>query len=70
MILATACILALSTLFSFKSIGNQISVDKRAIVLFVLLMVIHCIVKKIIKKKPSPIVMIIISAVMGIAIYL
>lgn len=60
LILSTAVTMALSRFYSNNSI------DIKALVVFALLILIHFGVKKVCKKSPSPIAMIVISAVMGV----
>ncbi len=69
MILATAITIGLSTLFLFKTVESTFSPDIKAIIILVVLLAIHFAYKMISKKKPSPILMILISAVMGILLY-
>lgn len=69
LIVATALTMFLSTLLGFANIGDNVSVDVRGIIIFAAIVAISNIVKKIKGKKPSPILMIVISAVMGIALY-
>ncbi len=70
MIISTAIIMLFSTLFSFSKIGDSIIFEFRGIIIFLLLVLIHIIFKKIKRKNPSPIFMILISAVMGIIFYI
>ncbi len=69
MILATAITIGLSTLFSFKSLGDSFIPDISGIIILSALFLIHFIYKKFSKKKTSPILMILISAGMGILLY-
>ena len=69
LILATAVTMFFSTIFDFSSIKSSFSPDIRAIIILALLITIHIVFKKIKKKKPSPILMILISAGLGIAFY-
>lgn len=69
MILATALTMAGSTLLGFSSLSEKISPDVRGIGLFACLLLLHGLSVKIWKKKPSPILMILISAGLGILIY-
>ena len=62
MILATAVTMGLSTLGGYTP-------DGRAIAVFVLLGLVHCGYKKIRQKAPSPIGMILLSAVLGIVFW-
>ncbi len=65
MILSTAGMIGLSTLFSFAKLGDCIEMDIRGIGILFILVALHLGVKKRWNKEPSPIVMILLSAVMG-----
>ena len=69
LILAVAATLALSTLFGFGKIGDTLSVDWRGLVIFAVVAGAAEVLKKIRKKPVSPIVMILISAVLGMVLY-
>lgn len=69
MILATALTMAGSTLLGFSSLSEKIRPDIRTIGLFICLLLLHTLSMKIWKKKPSPILMILISAGLGMLIY-
>ena len=69
MILSTAVTMGLSVLFSFTDIKGGFDVDIRGIFLLLLLFAISFIYKKYKTKKPSPILMILISAVVGVLLY-
>ena len=68
-ILATAITLALSTLFGIKDVFSSPSPDLVGIVIFVLVALIPPIFKRLFNKKPSPIILILSSAVLGILFY-
>ena len=69
LILATAVTMFLSTILGFSNINTEFSPDIRALIIFVVLVSIALVLKKLTKKKPSPILMILISAGLGIVIY-
>lgn len=69
MILATALTMAGSILLGFSSLSEKISPDVRTVGLFGCLLLLHGLSVKIRKKKPSPILMILISAGLGMLIY-
>ena len=70
LILGTAITLGLSTLFSFKSVYEGApSPDIQGIIIFLAVLAAAMIIKKISGKKPSPIVLILISAGLGMIIY-
>ena len=69
LILATALTMGLSTLFSFTTIRSAPEVDLRGIVILLLLITLHFGYKHFKKKAPSPILMIVLSAGLGILFY-
>lgn len=66
MILATAVIMGLSTLFNFESLGHGFSINYSFVLIFVILIAVHFLSKHFFKKTLSPILMILFSAVLGI----
>ena len=70
LILATAATMLLSTLTGIKAISaSTLDIDVAGIMIFVVLLGIVFVSKKLKKKKPSPIVMILISAGLGMIFY-
>ena len=69
MILATALTMALGTLLGFTAMSNPLSPDLRAIGIFLLLVGVHVFWRKRRSKAPSPIAMILLSAVLGMVLY-
>ena len=69
LISATAVTMLLSILLNFKRIGDTISPDIRGIVILVILAAVGIAIKKAFKKAPSPILMIAISAFLGVIFY-
>jgi chromate transporter len=69
LILATAVTMLLSTLLGITTIGGGYAPDVRGIMILAILVTISLIFKKIKKKKPSPILMIVISAGLGMIFY-
>mgnify|MGYP000701258818 CR=1 FL=1 len=70
MILATAVTMGLSTLGGYTAgPAGGFAPDGRAIAVFVLLGLVHCGYKKIRQKAPSPIGMILLSAILGIVFW-
>ncbi len=69
MILSTAVSIGLSTLFSFSHIGDTFSPDLGAIAILALLFAFRFIGQKLLKKAPSPILTIVLSAGLGILFY-
>lgn len=66
MILATASVMALSSLLGFVDLNTAAEPDIESVIIFTALWCIHIIFKKVKKKTPSPILMIILSAALGI----
>jgi chromate transporter len=69
LMLGTAITLALSTLFNLTTVQSGVIPDIRAIIILVILATMSLIFKKTANKKPSPILMILISAGLGIIVY-
>lgn len=69
MILATAITMLLSVLFGISAIDKGVAIDCKAIIIFGGLALIALVFKKIRKKNPAPILMILISAVLGMLLY-
>ena len=69
LILATAVTMALSTLLDLKTLTGGIAPDVRGIIIFAILVALSLVWKKLKKKKPSPILMILISAGLGMLVY-
>ena len=69
LILSTAVTMLLSLFFGISKTGDPISVDLKAIVVFALLTALGLIIKRLTRKTADPILMIVISAVLGICFY-
>ena len=69
LILSTAITMGISKLVGFASVGDAIAPDLCGIIIFATLLAISIVWSKIKKKKPSPIVMILISAGLGMIFY-
>ena len=69
LIMATAISMALSMLLGFTTLTGGIDPDIRGIIILAILIAIALVFKKIKKKKPSPILMIVISAGLGMIFY-
>ena len=69
LILATALTMLMSTLFSFKAIGSAVSTDVKGLIIFAIVAVTALVFKKRRKKPLSPILLILISAGLGILMY-
>lgn len=69
LILATAITMFMSTVIGFGNIEGAISVDVKGIIIFAILIAIALVSKLVFKKKTSPILMILISAGLGMVMY-
>ena len=69
LILATASILLLNSIFGLSTIGGSFDVDIRGIGIFAILIGVAIIFKRLAKKKASPIAMIALSAILGMFFY-
>ena len=69
LIVATACTMLMSTLFSFKSIDSTPIPDIKGLIIFAAIALTAVISKNIRKKPLSPIVLILISAGLGMVLY-
>ena len=69
LILATAVTMLLGTLLGITTANGGFFPDLRGIIIFAILIAIALIYKKAIKKKPSPILIILISAGLGMIFY-
>ena len=69
LILATAITMALSTLLNVTTVWGNFTPDLRGLIILALLISVAFVFKKIRKKKPSPILMILISAALGMILY-
>ena len=69
LILATAVTMLLSTLLGITTVRGGLAIDFRGILILAILVAIALIFKKIKQKKPSPILMILISAGLGMLLY-
>ena len=59
----------MSTIFGFVSYTNINTIDYKGIIIFVILGLVTIYSKKIEKRKVSPIILILLSAVLGIIFY-
>lgn len=70
LILGTAITLAMSTLLGFKSVEQRsITPDYMGIIIFAVVAGASWLIKKLSGKKPSPIILILISAALGMILY-
>ena len=69
LIIATAVTMLLSALIGFTTYNGGVKVDVRGIIILAILVAVSVIIKKAFKKNPSLIVMILISAGLGMILY-
>ena len=69
LILATGITMLMSTAIGFSGIGDALAIDLKGIIIFAVLIAITVVAKLAFKKKPSPILMILISAGLGMLMY-
>lgn len=69
LITATGMVMVLNVLFSLTTINNGALIDFMAIIIFFIIAVINFVIAKFTKKKLSPIILILISAILGIILY-
>lgn len=69
LILATAIIMLLSTLFGISTVSSGFALDEKGLAILAILVLLALILKKVRRKKPSPILMILISAGLGMMLY-
>ena len=67
--LATAITMFMSTAIGLSGIGDALAIDFNGIIIFSILILISIVAKLAFKKKPSPILMILISAGLGMLMY-
>lgn len=69
LIIGTAVTMIISNLFAISRITDSFSFDYKALIILAIIVALPILCKLITKKKPSPIILIIISAVLGILFY-
>lgn len=69
LIVATGLYTALTVILGLSVFGNTVSFDYKSLVIFVIVAIVSTIYKKIRKKGISPILLIIISAILGMILY-
>lgn len=69
LILSTACTMGLKTIFNFSSVSDKFSPDIKGLIIFVICFATAFLWKKFKGKKPSPIILILISGVLGMLLY-
>ncbi len=69
LILGTAVTMGLSSVLGIKTISEEIKFNIRGFIILLIILAVHFLFKYVFKKKTKPILMIILSAVLGIIIY-
>lgn len=69
LIFATAVTMLISKFIGVDKIGDAFSVDFSAVIIFALVVLVSFLWKRLKKKNPSPIMLILISAVLGMIFY-
>lgn len=69
LILATAVTMFVSNMLGFANIGDAVAVDFKGLIIFAIIVVVALAAKILFEKKPSPILMILFSAILGMLFY-
>ncbi|MBR2871792.1 MAG: chromate transporter [Clostridia bacterium] len=69
LILATGIGMMLTVLIGLEQIGEKVAFDWKALVIFAIIAATHIVWKRVKKKAPSPIILILISACLGMIFY-
>ena len=69
LILATAITMLMSTLFSFKTVEGAVNPDGKGLIIFAIIAATAVMFKKVRKKPISPILLILLSAGLGMLLY-
>lgn len=69
LILGTALTMALGTLFGFSAVGDSVAPDWRGLAILGILLVLHALCRRFRHRPPSPILIILLSAGLGILLY-
>ena len=69
LILATAVTMFVSTVFGYENIGDAVAIDFKGLIISVIIVSVALTTKILFNKKPSPILMILFSAVLGVLLY-
>jgi chromate transporter len=69
LILATAITMFLTTLLNLDGLDRLPIPDYRGLLIFAVLVALALILKRFLKKKPSPVLMILVSAMLGMLVY-
>jgi len=69
LILATAITMFMSTVIGISGMDDTLTIDFNSIIIFAILIAITVVAKLVFRKTPSPILMIILSAGLGMLMY-
>ncbi len=69
LIISTGVLMAIKCVLAVSIIGDAVAFDWRALVIFSIVAIIHIVYKRLKKKTVSPILLIIISALLGMLFY-
>ncbi len=69
LIIGTAVTMGLKVFFSLKTVNDNFKISMPSFLILFVILGVHFFIKYVLKKKPKPILMIIISAVLGMIIY-
>ena len=69
LIIGTGATMILTTLSGIKTFESSFSIDYKAIIILAVIITVSTLYKKLLKKKISPILLIIISAILGLILY-
>lgn len=69
LILSTGLLLFLQILFGYEKINSSFVLNYQGIIIFEILIIISLVFKLLTKKKPSPILMIVISGLLGVLFF-
>lgn len=69
LIIGTALTMGIKAFLGLAKIGNSIIIDYKALIILGIIIAVSCFIKYVLKKKTKPILMIVISALLGMIIY-
>ncbi len=69
LILGTALTMALGTLFGFANLGDSVVPDWRGLAILGILLLLHGLYRRFRRRAPSPVLMILLSAGLGMLLY-
>lgn len=69
LIIGTGATMMLTAIFGIKTFESSFSIDYKAIIILAVIITVASLYKKLLKKKISPILLIILSAILGLILY-